>query len=173
MVQDPPEIFARIYTRHGHRCPMSTLGGRLGLAAMKWLGNNAGELQAIYSNRTCAIDGITETTGCSEETGNLIVKSDGRHALILTSPQASVAVELTAEAMEMAGRYRSLCNRLEQGWDELKVDEQTRRRAEIDAMLDELLPQLWQAEDQKLVQEIKAKRIHRDEGDEGDDRAKP
>ena len=154
---DPPEIFVRIYTRHGHRCPMSTLGGRLGLAAMKWLGDSAGELQAVYSNRTCATDGIAEATGCSEEAGTLSVENDGRHALILKSPQASIEVELTAEALEMAGRYRSLCNRLENGWDVLEVEEQTRRRAEMDAMLDELLPQFWQVEDQKLVQKTKAK----------------
>jgi formylmethanofuran dehydrogenase subunit E len=150
----PPEIFARIYARHGHRCPMSTLGGRLGLAAIKWLGEDAGELQAVYCNRTCAMDGIAEVTGCSEENGSLTAKSDGRHALILKSPRASVEVELTAEALEMAGRYRSLRNRLENGWDDLNVDEQTRRRAEMDAMLDELLPQFWQAEDQLLVQKV-------------------
>ncbi len=154
---EPPEIFARIYTRHGHRCPMSTLGGRLGLAAMTWLGENAGELQAVYSNRTCALDGIAEATGCSEEHGSLVVKSDGRHALMLTSPHASVEVELTSEALAMAGRYRSLCNRLENGWDDLHVDEQTRRRAEMDAMLDELLPQFWHVEDSQLVQKVKSK----------------
>jgi len=151
---DPPDIFARIYRRHGHRCPMSTLGGRLGLAAMKWLGDSVSEVQAIYSNRTCALDGIAETTGCSEDKGSMVVKSEGRHVLILKADQASVEVELTAEALEMAGRYRSLCNRLESGWDELETDEQTRRRAEMDAMLDELLPLFWQAEDQKLVQKI-------------------
>ena len=147
----PPEIFVRIYSRHGHRCPMSTLGGRLGLAAIKWLGVSIGELQAIFSNRTCATDGIAETTGCTEEKGSLIVKNDGRHALTLSSAQASVEVELTAEALQMAGRYRSLCNRLEKGLDELEADEQAKRRAEMDAMLDELLPQFWQAEDQQLV----------------------
>ena len=152
MSHDPPEIFARIYERHGHRCPMSTLGGRLALAAIKWLGDNTGELQAIYSNRTCATDGIAETTGCTEEKGSLIVKNDDRHALTLSSAQASVEVELTAEALEMSGRYRSLCNRLEKGWDELEADEQVKRRAEMNAMLDELLPQFWQAEDQKLLQ---------------------
>ena len=152
MSYDPPEIFARIYERHGHRCPMSTLGGRLALAAIKWLGDNTGELQAIYSNRTCATDGIAETTGCTEEKGSLIVKNDGRHALTLFSAQTSVEVELTAEALEMAGRYRSLCNRLEKCWDELEADEQFKRRAEMNAMLDELLPQFWQAEDQKLLQ---------------------
>ncbi len=116
------------------------------------LGGCDGELQAIYSNRTCATDGIAETTGCTEEKGSLIVKNDGRHALTLSSMRASVEVELTTEALEMAGRYRSLCNRLEKGWDELEADEQVKRRAEMDALLDELLPQFWQAEDQKLVQ---------------------
>ena len=151
---NPPDFFARIYTRLGHRCPMSTLGGCLGLSAMKWLGDGVVKLQAVYSNRTCAMDGIAEATGCSEENGSLVLKSDGRHALILTSPRASVEVELTAEALEMAGRYRSLCNRLESGWDELEVDEQTRRRAEMDALLDELLPQFWQLEDSQLVQKV-------------------
>jgi formylmethanofuran dehydrogenase subunit E len=151
-----PEIFARIYTRHGHRCPMSTLGGRLGLAAIQWLGTCDESLQAIYSNRTCALDGIAEVTGCSEEAGSLVVESDGRHALTLKSEQASIQIELTCEALEMAGRYRSLCNRLEGGWDKLEVDEQVRRRAEMDAMLDELLPQFWQAEDSQLVQKVSA-----------------
>jgi len=136
---------------------MSTLGGRLALAAMKLLGDSAGELHAVYCNRTCATDGITETTGCSEENGRLVVKSDGRHALTLTRSQAVVEVELTAKALAMAGRYRSLCNRLESGWDELAVDEQARRRAEMDALLDELLPQLWQADDSQLVQKIEIK----------------
>ncbi len=152
----PPEIFARIYARHGHRCPMSTLGGRLGLAAMKWMGASAGDLRAVYSNRTCALDGIAEVTGCSEEAGSLVIESDGRHALTLSSEQASIQIELTCEAQEMAGRYRSLCNRLEGGWDKLEVDEQVRRRAEMDAMLDELLPLFWQAEDSQLVQKVSA-----------------
>lgn len=157
MAQVPPEIYTRIYTRHGHRCPMSTLGGRLGLAATQRLAVHDGEMQATYSNRTCALDGIAEATGCSEEAGSLVVKNDGRHALTLAAGDASVEVELTAEALELAGRYRSLCNRLEGGWDKLGADEQARRRVEMDAMLDELLPQLWQAEDQKLVQEVKTK----------------
>jgi hypothetical protein len=77
----------------------------------------------------------------------------------LTSPQASVEVELTAEALEMAGQYRSLCNRLESGWDELETDEQKKRRAEMDAMLDELLPQFWHAEDSHLLQKNELKQI--------------
>ena len=133
---------------------MSTLGGRLALAATKLLGDSAGELHAVYCNRTCATDGIAEVTGCSEENGRLVVKSDGRHALTLTRSQTVVEVELTAEALAMAGRYRSLCNRLEISWDDLAADEQARRRAEMDALLDELLPKFWQAEDSLLVQKV-------------------
>ena len=151
---EPPEIFARIYARHGHRCPMSTLGGRLGMAAMNLLGADASELKAVYSNRTCALDGIAETTGCNEEAGSLIVKNDGRHALQLQTGEAFVEVALTEEVLEMAGRYRTLCNRLEKGWDSLEEEEQVRRRAEMDTMLDELLPRFWQMPDEELVKRI-------------------
>lgn len=152
MLIDPPENFARIYERHGHRCPMSTLGGRLGLAAMKALGVSIGdELRAAYGSKTCALDGIAETTGCDESSGTLKILSEGRHSLILKTVQASVEVELTEKALDMAGRYRSLCNRLEKNWDALDAEEQGRRRAEMDAMLDELLPQFWQMEDDLLV----------------------
>ncbi len=65
--------------------------------------------------------------------------------------ELSMEVELSAEALQIAGRYRSLCNRLEQNWDALDADEQTRRRATMDAMLDEILPQLWQADDALLL----------------------
>ena len=154
MLTDPPEIFARIYARHGHRCPMSTLGGRLGMAAMKLFGAGEGELKAVYSNRTCALDGISETTGCSEEAGNLTVKNDGRHSLQLQTSEAVIEVELTELAMEMAGRYRMLCNRLEQGWESLDEDEKARRQVEMEAMLDELLPQFWLMPDEELVIKI-------------------
>ncbi|MDT8444914.1 MAG: formylmethanofuran dehydrogenase subunit E family protein [Desulfuromonadales bacterium] len=151
---EPPEIFARIYARHGHRCPMSTLGGRLGLAAMHFLDDSPGTRQAVYSQRTCALDGIAEATGCREDAGSLVVKNAGRHALLLSAGQISVEVELTAKALAMAGGYRSLCNHLESGWEELTPDEQVRRRAEMEAMLDELLPQFWQAGDGLLVQKV-------------------
>ena len=67
-----------------------------------------------------------------------------------------MTVELTAAALEIAGRYRTLCNRLESGWEALGEAEKLRRRAEMDALLDNLLPQLWQAEDDFLVQRVTA-----------------
>lgn len=149
-----PKVYARIYARHGHRCPMSTLGGRLGLAALKWLDDDSEPVRAFYSNRTCALDGIAETTGCREESQTLEVVSDGRHLLKIQGKNASVTCELTARALAMAGRYRSLCNRLERGWADLDSEEQARRRAEMDAMLDDLLPELWHAEDEILVKRV-------------------
>ena len=161
---NPPEIFARIYNRHGHRCPMSTLGGRLGLAAMTWLGDSSGELQAVYSNRTCALDGIAEVTCCSEEHGSLVVKSDGRHALILKSPQASIEVELTIEALAMAGRYRSLCNRLESGWDDLEVDEQTLAVARLDETVGVAVEVLQHLETLHVAGEVLDEHLNREMG---------
>ena len=153
MHREPPEIFARIYARHGHRCPMSTLGGRLGLAVNKILSGQK-VLQAVYGNRTCALDGIAETTGCSEQNGMLRVDNDGRHVLAVNTVEESIQVELTPHALEMAGRYRALCNRLERHWEQLDNAEQSRRRDEMDSMLDELLPQLWKAEDEILIRRV-------------------
>jgi formylmethanofuran dehydrogenase subunit E len=149
---EPPEIFARIYARHGHRCPMSTLGGRLGLALVKRLGDRSGRVSASYGSRTCALDGIAEVTGLSEEAGTLTVSSEGRHALRVEAGGELFTLELTATALKMAGRYRALCERLERNGEALDGVEQERRRARLDAMLDQLLPQLWAAPDELLVQ---------------------
>jgi formylmethanofuran dehydrogenase subunit E len=150
-----PDIFERIYARHGHRCPMSTLGGRLGLVAVEAAGGYSDDLRLSYGNRTCALDGIAETTGCTEEDGTLVVNNNGRHALQMTTSEGSVELELSDEAMALAGRYRALCNRLEKNWDTFDEDEQVRRRAEMDAMLDEILPQLWHIDDDLLINKIK------------------
>jgi hypothetical protein len=63
-------------------------------------------------------------------------------------------VELTETALQMAGRYRSLCNRLEEGWETLAEEEQAKRRAEMDTMLDDLLPQFWQMPDEELIRKV-------------------
>jgi len=147
-----PDIFARIYAVHGHRCPMSTLGGRLGLAVKEALGEYPdGRLRAVYRTRTCALDGIAETLGCREADGSLRVASDGRHRLEVAVPGYRVTAELAPAALQLAGPYRQLANRLEAGWEELDTAEQARRRAELDAALDALLPQLWSAATAELI----------------------
>lgn len=122
-----PTVFAEIYRRHGHRCPMSTLGGRLGHAARRRLGEGEG-LRAVYRARTCAVDGIALTTGCSPEAGSLAVEDCGRHVLTVTRPGGDgVTVALRAAALELAGSYRRLRDaaaeeaRLERVLEELRT----------------------------------------------------
>ena len=104
-----PELFLRIHDRHGHYCPMSTLGARLGLAAMQALGATSAELRAWYHIETCAIDGIALTTGCLPEEGRLTVLAEGRHRLRLQDDCGhGVYAELTAGALERAAACRRL-----------------------------------------------------------------
>lgn len=130
---------------------MSTLGGRLGLAALKILGDGEGELTAVYFTRTCALDGIAEATGLSPDAGTLSVEPAGRHALRLKRDWRILELELSEDAMQQAGGYRKLCYELEAGWDDLDRAEKDRRDARKDAFLDALLPQLWQASDDELI----------------------
>lgn len=112
---DSAELFRRIRARHGHYCPMSTLGGRLGMAALSALGDASGELKACYHIDTCAADGIAVATGCLPEGGRLTVRDAGRHRLELRGDDGSgVAVELTAAALEQAAICRQ---RLDNGED--------------------------------------------------------
>ena len=103
------DLFLRIRARHGHYCPMSTLGGRLGAAALQALGEPVGVLRGCYHMDTCAIDGIAVATGCLPEEGRLTVHPDGRHRLELrTAAGRGVCAELTATALERA----AVCRRL-------------------------------------------------------------
>lgn len=104
-----PDLFLRIHARHGHYCPMSTLGARLGLAALQALGGNARDLQACYQIETCAVDGIALTTGCLPEEGSLRVVPAGRHRLQLRDASGrGVCAELTVTALERAAACRRL-----------------------------------------------------------------
>jgi formylmethanofuran dehydrogenase subunit E len=102
-----PELFLRIRARHGHYCPMSTLGGRLGMAALQALGEGTGEMTATYFIDTCAADGVAMATGCLQEEGRLTVRNEGCHRLELCAADGrGVAAELTATALEQAAACR-------------------------------------------------------------------
>lgn len=130
---------------------MSTLGGRLGLAAMQRLAPGDVPVTAEFGVRTCALDGIAEATGCREENGSLRLVHDGRHVLTLRAGDERVTVLLLDATLQLAGCYRELCNELEDGWETLPEDERQRRRAVMDAALDELLPQFWNLPDEQLL----------------------
>lgn len=93
---------------------MSTLGGRLGLAALEALGEGARELTAVYRIDTCAADGIAVATGCLPEDGRLTVRNDGRHQLELRFAGGGMRAELTATALARAAACRK---RLDDGAD--------------------------------------------------------
>lgn len=115
MTLSPADLFLRIRARHGHYCPMSTLGGRLGQAALEALGGAAGGLTAVYRIDTCAADGIALATGCLPEEGRLTVRKDGRHCLELCCAEGrGVRAELTAAALQQAAACR---RRLDAGED--------------------------------------------------------
>ena len=149
---EAPEIFARVYSNHGHRCPMSTLGVRLGLAAVE-LGFAAEQgLRAVYHSRTCALDGIAQTLGCSEELGSLAVTTEGRHCLEVYATDGQVAeFTLSTNAMRIAGEFRQLSVELEKEWDSLDEDAKSEREQRREAALDALLPGLWQAPTADLI----------------------
>jgi len=139
------ETFEAIWQRHGHRCPMSTLGGRLGHAARRRLpSGDEASLRAIYHITTCAVDGIAVTTGCSEVAGTLRVEDRGRHQLLLRDIRSgcAVEVEIRPETLEMAAIYRRFDEALERERPSLAADQLAQRLQEKERVLEELLPKL-------------------------------
>jgi formylmethanofuran dehydrogenase subunit E len=85
-ITTPSELadFFRFLARfHGHRCPMSILGARLGMAARRHVGRHGenGDVRAVYRNRTCALDGIAAVLGTTLGNGNIEAVPAGEHVL--------------------------------------------------------------------------------------------
>ncbi len=111
-----PQLFAELATRHGHYCPMSTLGLRVGWAARRKL---EGELQEMtYLTETCAVDGIRLALG--DEL--LQVKEQGRHILYFADSKNCWQIELQPKTLRLAASYRLLTAKddSEQLLDELR-----------------------------------------------------
>ncbi len=152
----PFELFAEIYRRHGHRCPMSTLGGRLGFAARQRVdaGLPAESLTAVYHIATCALDGVRQATGCNEAAGSLTVREDGRHRLTLVDRRdgRGVVVTLRPHALALAGEYRRLDEELAQERPALAADVLAERLRLQEAFLDALLERLRTQPDEELME---------------------
>ncbi len=104
-------FFEALAMLHGHRCPMSILGARLGLAARTALAPAPGErLEARYFHQTCALDGIQLATRCTLGNGNLRVEPRGEHRLLLWAEGQSAGAEavLTPAALERGRSYTAL-----------------------------------------------------------------
>lgn len=88
---------------------MSILGARLGLAALESLPGD-GRLSARFFHQTCALDGIQMATQCTAGNGNLQVRPQGQHRLVLNREGRAQGVEasLTAEALDRGRAFGSL-----------------------------------------------------------------
>lgn len=99
-----PHLFAELAAKHGHYCPMSTLGLRIGWAAQRKF---KGELQdATYLAQTCAVDGIR----LAFDGGTLQVEEGGRHLLRFADQDHGWKIELRPETLRLAASYRLLDN---------------------------------------------------------------
>ncbi len=144
----PMSLFDEIYARHGHRCPMSTLGGRIGYAAD---GRVAGPGRvAVYYANTCALDGVRVTIGCED----VRVLNDGRHALALVceSDGRGVLVALREEALDIAWQYRRVSEALERERSGLGPEDLAAREKAREQVLDEVLQQLRSVADSELLE---------------------
>lgn len=142
------EFFAAIYALHGHRCPMSTLGGRLGRAAAAHV--DSLRRRAVYHIDTCALDGIRVATGCHE----IRVVDEGRHVLDLVDDRngRGVRVALRPEALAIAGEYRRLDDALDRDRAGLDPTTLAARQSEVNQVLDKVLEQLWTLPDEALLE---------------------
>ncbi len=110
----PPnaETCAFLEKLHGHTCPGSLMGLRLGLAAKEAL-NAQGRVEAKTFMLACSVDGIQ--VGAETTYGNkaLTVEDRNEMYLILTDTKTGkkVEVRLTKEAMEKGKGFKELSAR--------------------------------------------------------------
>jgi formylmethanofuran dehydrogenase subunit E len=147
----PHQLFAEIYKIHGHRCPMSTLGGRLGFAVKEMFAGRKPRL-ATYFIGTCAADGISVMTGCSRAAGTLRIVVRERHALWLQDDAGcGIFAELSPQALQLAGTYRTLDLALQREEAHLTKSERQQRLMAKELFLEELLQKLWTLPDAELM----------------------
>lgn len=147
----PRQLFEEIYRIHGHRCPMSTLGGRLGFAAREELAGRE-PLAATYYIATCAADGISVMTGCNKADHSLRVIAQERHALWLQdSDGRGLFAELSSQALQLAGAYRALDQALQKEEAYRTKEEKQEQERARELFLDALLQKLWTLPDADLM----------------------
>jgi len=97
------DLCLQLARQHGHYCPMSTLGLRLGLAASQVVDGQGWSFS--YYARTCAVDGLSLALGQQP----LEIVSRGQHVLICRSATGrELSFSLTAAALQLAKQYQQL-----------------------------------------------------------------
>jgi len=100
-----------LYDFHGHRCPMSTMGARIGIAAMAALEVTKADqfqVEGYFHARNCALDGIQFTTGCTLGNGNLDFEDGGRVAFTLKrrDGRGGVSVSVSESALARLSAFK-------------------------------------------------------------------
>lgn len=107
----PPdaETCDRLERFHGHTCPGSLMGLRLGLTAKEALKGH-GKLKAKCFLLACPVDGIQVGVGTTWGNRGLEVENRGEMYMVLTDVESGRQVEarLTEKAMEKGKSYRDL-----------------------------------------------------------------
>jgi formylmethanofuran dehydrogenase subunit E len=107
----PPdkEMCAFLEKFHGHTCPGSLMGLRVGLAAKEAL-NAEGKIEAKTFLLACSVDGIQVGAGTTYGNKALTVDDKKEMSLILTDTKSGRQVEarLTDEAAEKGKGFREL-----------------------------------------------------------------
>lgn len=110
----PPdaEMSAFLHKFHGHTCPGSLMGLRLGLAAKEAL-NAQGKITARTFPHACPVDGIQVATGATYGNRAITLEEGNGMYLILTDTKTGKRVEatLTQEAMEKGGGFREFSSK--------------------------------------------------------------
>lgn len=134
--------FKRLYEFHGHRCPMSTLGARLGLAAMSALGVTKADqfrVRGIYRSKNCALDGIQFVTGCTLGNGNLDYEEAGTasFSLVWRDGGGGATAAVSGEALERFARHKQKKAECEAQSDASRAKEmEDELKREFDALID-------------------------------------
>jgi formylmethanofuran dehydrogenase subunit E len=133
----PPdaEMCAFLERFHGHTCPGSLMGLRLGLAAKEVL-NAQGKITAKTFMLACSVDGIQIATGATLGNKAFTLEDRGEMFLILTDVETGKQVEarLTQEAMNRGKTFRELSSKARTMDD--GSPEQSSIQKEADAVLD-------------------------------------
>lgn len=101
-------LYAELAARHGHYCPMSTLGLRLGWLVSPLFLN--ADLTASYHARTCAVDGLCLSLG--EE--KFSVSDRGEHVLKMAMREVLWEISFRPQTLELAASYRLLTEAAQQ-----------------------------------------------------------
>ncbi len=103
------DLYNELAQRHGHYCPMSTLGLRIGLEVVRLLADETAGWQFCYRARTCAADGISLALEQSTLSSELRIEQQGQHLLLCNASDGrELSLGLSEEALQLAAQYREL-----------------------------------------------------------------